>query len=550
MALFRRNKGPNIRNRAPQLANGTFDVGSAEFRRLCAVSGAGICLMANGYQHNPAMRAELKGHIEAGRLPTITETQTVTLEKIAEAYNARGPRLSDGPMSVSAKTSEEVQNRIQDLLEQFAEARASDMEISLRDHRSDIRMKAGGSWHDVATWTREEGQVAADCLFDARDEGSGQTTREERSFQSYSISSTTRLRLPKGVVKLRGQRGFHENSSAIGDHHVLRFFYADGDESTADLTTLGFDDEVLEALDRIKYMSDGAVIVGGSTGDGKSTTLIRLVEKIIIEAGGEKNGKGGRKKIITLEDPVELRLNYTSITQIPISSAGDGDERSDLYRLGLMHFSRINADAGIISEVRDGYGARQVLQFVSSGHLCCTTIHTNNVNEIPFRIMGWQISPAELSRPDIMRILLQQKLVPSLCPDCCIEYDGSQTLPPFLRVASPNVWNQLRFRNHDGCQSCLKSYSGIGKQAWAGYARLVAVGEMIVPDDKYLGFIAKNDALGAKQHWLTPKSEGGMGGRSIGQKITAMAVKGLVDPHDAQERKAEDYASGLRLVQG
>ena len=92
---------------------------------------------------------------------------------------------------------------------------------------------------------------------------------------------------------------------------------------------------------------------------------IRSVQRLIEE-------KQGRTSVVTIEDPVEMRLDDPAIMQIPVSSAGDGENREEVYRRALMHFSRVNPDVGIISEMRDGYGARQVLQFVSSGHTCYT----------------------------------------------------------------------------------------------------------------------------------------------------------------------------------
>lgn len=536
MGWFTKKKHGTRTPSARLLDNGTFDVGSASFRRLCAVQSDGTCLLARNYASDDAMLAERTRLIRAGTIPAITATKVVSLAEVAEAYNARAPRASDRveQQAVSNVSRSDVRGKIEDLLEDFASARASDLKIILRDFHTDLRMKAGGAWLDLGyQWTREEGRVALECLFNAREEGSGQTTKEQRSFQSFSITSTENLRLPKGIVKLRGQRGYHETASDIGDHFVFRFFYSDGDKNTARLEDLGFDAEILAAFERLRYASDGAMIVGGSTGDGKSTTLIRSIQKLIEE-------KNNRVSVVTIEDPVEMRLDSPAIIQIPVSSAGDGDDRGEVYRRALMHFSRINPDIGIISEMRDGHGARQVLQFVSSGHMCYTTIHTNNVNEIPFRLIGWGVAPAELARPGILKVMVQQKLVPHLCPACALEWDGQRGLPKYLLEASRAAKEQLRFRNVSGCATCLSGFSGAGRIAWAGYERLVAVGEVIEPDETYLAAIGRNDGLAAVQHWRAPVSKGGMGGRTIGEKIYERVLAGLVDPDDGRDRGAGD----------
>ncbi|MDX8355404.1 ATPase, T2SS/T4P/T4SS family [Cognatiyoonia sp. IB215182] len=527
---------------AKLLENGTFDVGSPEFRRLCAIQVDGLCLVASGYQHNAEMRTERKKLVASGRIPAITDTRIVTLSEVAEAYNARAPRAGEKADGPALASTVDVRMRVESLLVDCANARASDLAIVLRDFHTDLRMKVGGAWHDFKDqWTRDEGRVALECLFNAREEGSGQTVREQRSFQSFSITSTETLRLPAGVVKLRGQRGFHETAADIGDHHVVRFFYSEGDKNTSSIESLGFDAEILEAFESMRHSSDGAMIVGGSTGDGKSTTLIRSVQRLIEE-------KQGRTSVVTIEDPVEMRLDDPAIMQIPVSSAGDGENREEVYRRALMHFSRVNPDVGIISEMRDGYGARQVLQFVSSGHTCYTTIHTNSVNEIPFRLIGWGIPAAELARPGLIKVMVQQKLVKHLCKECSVPFDGSQVLPKYLRILDADQLASLRFRNPEGCPACVKDYTGVGKVAWAGYERLIAVGELVEPDETYLSCIGRNDGLGAMQHWRKPKEQGGLGGVTIGEKIRRDVLMGLVDPDDGRDRGAGDVALGPKSV--
>lgn len=538
--LGKRDRGGRTLS-TPKLANGTYDVGSAAFRRVCAVQEGGICLVAKGYGTDDAIISERSRLIKSGALPAITVTRVVSLAEIAEVYDVRAPR-GEAHETTSKALSEDVRGRLEVLLHDFASARASDLKIILRDFHTDIRMKAGGAWLDLGyQLTRDEGRVMLDCLFNAREGGSGQTTKERRSFQSFSITSTESLRLPKGVIKLRGQRGYHETSADVGDHVVLRFFYSAGDKNTASLESLGFDEEIFEAFERMRHSSDGAMVVSGSTGDGKSTTLMRSIQRLIEE-------KAGRVSVVTIEDPVEMRIDSPSIIQIPVSSAGGGEDRGEVYRRALMHFSRINPDVGIISEMRDAYGARQVLQFVSSGHMCYTTIHTNSVNEIPFRLIGWGIPAAELARPGLLKVMVQQKLVPHLCEHCSLPWDGVRPLPKYLRVLGPAEWARLRFRNAEGCAECLKDYTGVGRIAWAGYARLVAVGELIEPDETYLTAIGQNDGLAAMLHWRKPKAKGGLGGRTIGEKVSERVLAGVVDPEDGRDKGAGDVALGPKLV--
>lgn len=524
--FFNRKKVAPARSlSAPQLGNGTYDVGTQYFRQRCAVLAGGVVLVAKEFKSDPKVLSERSTLIAQGRIPEVSDINVVSLNDVADAYNARAPRSSD-KVDTTAVNSAEVRETIEGLLADLASARTSDLDIILRDFHTDLRMKVGGKWHDIPyQWTRADGKIMLDALFNAREEGSGQSTREIRSFQSFSITSTDTLRLPHGVVKLRGERGPHETAADVGDHHTFRFFYSEGDKNTCSLSDLGLDEDIIDAIDWMCSRKDGGFIIGGATGDGKSTTLIRAIQLLI----GKKQG---HTKVVSIEDPVEMRLEHPSVLQIPVSSSGDGANRDEAYRKALMHFSRSNPDVGLVSEIRDASGGKQVLQFISSGHTVFTTIHVLSANEILFRLISMGIPPSEVARPGLFKLLMQQTLVQCLCADCAVAYDGTQTLPAYLRGLDPANLSRLRFRNPEGCASCLRDYVGVGRIAWAGYERLRAVGEVIEPDNTYLGLVRDQNSVGALEHWLNPESRGGLGGQTIGQKVRQMVLSGQIDPNN------------------
>lgn len=522
---------------APLLGTGFFDVGSESFREVCAVREDGHCLFADGYAHLDSIRFERQRLIESGKLPAIASEEVVDLEVIAAAYDTRVTveGTKDAPTS-----EEDMRARVLRLIKDAAVARASDLEIVQRDHRTDIRFKVGGAWHSTGQpWTREEGRMALEILFHARDQGSGHATKIETRFQSFSVTSTRSFPLPQGVVKLRGQRGFHEVTSGVGDHLIFRFFYDAGTKDTSSLDDLGFDAEIMDALARMRDARDGAMIVAGSTGEGKSTTLLRLVERLIHD-------RDGKIKVVTVEDPVEMRVDHPAIVQIPISSAGGGESRDESYRQALMHFTRVNPDVGVITEMREAYGARQVFQFVSAGHVCYTTIHTSSANEIPFRLISMGIEPALLARQGLIRMLLKQSLIPRLCSICALPCKSEEDLPRLLQGQGFEL-SAFRLRNPKGCPACAAGLSEVAHAGWAGYARLTAVGELIEPDATYLRHVQAHDALSAEEHWLRPREQGGLGGTRLGDKIFQLVMAGHTDPHDgvrAGARLPVTYISG------
>ena len=75
--------------------------------------------------------------------------------------------------------------------------------------------------------------------------------------------------------------------------------------------------------------------------------------------------------------------------------------------------------------------------------------------------------------------------------------------------------------------------------AWAGYRRLIAVGETIVPDTSYLDCVRRNDAVAAWRYWTGSAEEGGLGGLTLSTKLNLLANAGLVAPPDARKKGAD-----------
>ena len=70
-----------------------------------------------------------------------------------------------------------------------------------------------------------------------------------------------------------------------------------------------------------------------------------------------------------------------------------GDERAEHFKEALMHFCRVHPASGMVSEIRDADAARQVMQFIDTGHQVWTTIHVHSANAILFRLIDMGVDP-------------------------------------------------------------------------------------------------------------------------------------------------------------
>ena len=485
------------------LSSGLFAIPD-DLRSVCAPFSDGRVVVKQGHRFDAAVGQVLETMVRAHKVsPNVEEESS---ETIADLWAQSAP--------VEEESNEQHRRYVAQLLQDAAEMNASDLKIIRRSRHTDIRVAVAGReiTYREPLDVRLGREIIA-YLFDARDEGSGHTTKQNHVFQSFSLTPGHSIPLPDRIQKIRGQKGFHEGDAGIQEHMVLRIVYGDN-RDVRKIEDLGFDPLVLADLGQARDRIKGAVIIGGETGNGKSTTIIRAVERLYEALDGQIS-------VVTIEDPVETRIRQPGVIQIPIQSSGSAEERRASFQAALRHFVRINPHVGVVSEVRDAEGARQMVQFIETGHQVWTTIHIGSVNSILFRMIDMGLDPTEVAKPESITLLMRQSLVPLLC-GCSLQTDEQ---------------NPFRERNPNGCDQCRAGRGeGEASGAWAGYRRLIAVAETIVPDDDYLDCVRRNDAIAAWQYWTKSLEAGGLGGLTLDKKINYLVNAGLVSPIDARKK--------------
>ena len=172
---------------------------------------------------------------------------------------------------------------------------------------------------------------------------------------------------------------------------------------TAELPTL---DELgmPEQLKDLVMLRRGLVLMVGSTGCGKSTTLAAMIN--------HRNEKTS-SHIITIEDPIEfLHSNKQSI----VNQREVGlDTKS--YARALKSAMRAAPDVILIGEVRDRESMQSALDMAGTGHLVVGTLHANNAAEALDRIINLfpqaQHSQIFMDLAHYLRAILSQRLVRS-----------------------------------------------------------------------------------------------------------------------------------------
>ncbi|MGB5737945.1 MAG: PilT/PilU family type 4a pilus ATPase [Woeseia sp.] len=157
-----------------------------------------------------------------------------------------------------------------------------------------------------------------------------------------------------------------------------------------------------EQLKDLVMLRRGLVLMVGSTGSGKSTTLAAMIN--------HRNEKTS-SHILTIEDPIEfLHPNKRSI----VNQREVGlDTKS--YAAALKSAMRAAPDVILVGEIRDRLGMQSAIDMAGTGHLVLATLHSNNAPETLDRIINMfpqdQHAQVFLDLSHYLRAIISQRLV-------------------------------------------------------------------------------------------------------------------------------------------
>jgi len=188
----------------------------------------------------------------------------------------------------------------------------------------------------------------------------------------------------------------------------------------------------------------GMILLTGPTGSGKTTTLYALLQLLNTP---EKN-------IVTVEDPVEYRLD--GITQVQVNAAA-----GRTFATALRSILRQDPDIVLIGEIRDYETAEIAVSAALTGHLVLSTLHTNDAAGAISRLINIGIPPFLIASALLGSIA--QRLVRTVCPKCKKKHEASHEELEVLSSRSPMDLDQNKIQLYfgSGCDNCSDSgYSG------------------------------------------------------------------------------------------
>jgi type IV pilus assembly protein PilB len=182
-----------------------------------------------------------------------------------------------------------------------------------------------------------------------------------------------------------------------GESAVLRILRRDADKTTvADLGML----PAVQAQFEMAYRQPwGAILVAGPTGSGKTTTLYAALRDL----------NDPSRNIITIEDPVEIRLD--GIKQVQVNN-----KAGLTFANALRNFLRADPDVILVGEIRDRETAEIAIEASLTGHVVLSSVHTNDAASTPLRLLEMGVEPFLVTAS--LRGVLAQRLLRRLCERC------------------------------------------------------------------------------------------------------------------------------------
>jgi len=210
---------------------------------------------------------------------------------------------------------------------------------------------------------------------------------------------------------------------------------------------LGLADYHFEIVAQNLKKAFGMILVTGPTGSGKTTTLYALIQEVNKE----------KINIISLEDPVEYKVLGINQSQVR-------PEIGYTFAHGLREILRQDPDVILVGEIRDEETAELAIHAALTGHLVLSTLHTNTATGAIPRLIDMGVKPYFI--PSTVNLVIAQRLVRRLCPDCLEEKECSPELltevQKVLETAPANYRNfKIKCFQSRGCQKChFRGYIG------------------------------------------------------------------------------------------
>ena len=328
----------------------------------------------------------------------------------------------------------------------------------------------------------------------------------------------------------------------VGPSVCLRLLLLDSNVSSPTFSELGYLPSQIEALEAARVCQGGAIILAGTVGSGKSTTIASLLRTI-----------PSYRKVITLEDPAEYAIPNALQNTVTRSVH---DEGLTAFDRKLKAIKRSAMSDLLIGEIRDLAAGRAFVDLAATGVSLYTTVHAGSALLIPERLCSSFIGiPRDfLTAPGVLKLLVYQVLLREVCPHCALNFEqflGTNGLACARNINRSVSWwrtwasvvertfcipsTMFRFCNAEGCGYCQNDIP-----LAAGTKGRTVVAEMLskAQDAEIFSLLRQGDQGAVHRYLLartkTPYTDADMQGKSALECALYKMSIGQIDPREIE----------------
>lgn len=276
--------------------------------------------------------------------------------------------------------------------------------------------------------------------------------------------------------------------ASFGESIVMRIL---NPESLKNIEELGLRQELLNTFKEEIAKPNGMIIVTGPTGSGKTTTLYAFLNYLLKP----------EIKIITIEDPIEYRLEGVSQTQVD-------QKKGYSFASGLRSIVRQDPDVILVGEIRDLETSEIALQAALTGHLVLSTLHTNDAAGTIARLTSLGAKPVNIG--PALNMVVAQRLVRRICKQCAVKRKMKED--EFFKISETfkDIKGGITFNK----ESEILEPKGCPQCNFTGYKGRVAIFEAFLRTDEIESLILKKPSIpeirktALKQGMLTMYQDG------------------------------------------
>ena len=340
-------------------------------------------------------------------------------ERERRVYEGLAPALLRAIESVHNDQGEAERTLAEATMRDAVAARASDIHLDAFAGRYRVRFRVDGVMVDVAEVAHDDGaKLVNQFRALARIDPVASQGPEDGRF-SYALDE---LDLD---IRVTGA------PCVAGEKLAIRLLAPE--RLRQDVGALGLGEQEIQTLQAWLEGVGGMLLIAGPTGSGKTTTLYSLLHQLTMID----------QHVITLEDPIEYEI--TGINQMAVDPTRGWD-----FAQGAQSMLRLDPDYLVIGELTHSASARATVNASAGGKATMTTIHSRDAVDSIMVLRNYGLDDFEISSN--LQLVVAQRLVRRLCPDCCEEQPPTEQDQRWLKALDlplpDRVWTA------HGCETC------------------------------------------------------------------------------------------------